>query len=121
MAGVVRKSDRKLLSHALCNHAGAIFILFTEPEERRKGYASLLIGSIVRESNKRQRTPIALISNANSSTENLYKQFNFVPFIPVKYYGVTKTWSQLWLFLLNFSLTVTNFICFLITSLFFMY
>uniref|UniRef100_A0A1B6FH92 N-acetyltransferase domain-containing protein n=1 Tax=Cuerna arida TaxID=1464854 RepID=A0A1B6FH92_9HEMI len=89
--GVVRKSDRKLLSHGLCNHAGAIFILHTDPAERRKGYASLLITNIIRETIKRQRTPIAIIDNKNSSSESLFKKFNFVPFIPTKYYAVTKT------------------------------
>ncbi|XP_054269711.1 uncharacterized protein LOC128991027 [Macrosteles quadrilineatus] len=88
--GVARKSDRKLLSYVVLNHAGAIFILHTEPEEQHKGYDTLLISSVVREMNKRRRTPIAIVTNRDSATENVLKEFNFVPFIPTKYYAVTR-------------------------------
>jgi len=88
--GVVRKSDRKLLSYVVLNHAGAIFITHTEPGEEHKGYGSLLIASVVREMVKRRRTPIAIVANRDSAAETVLKEFNFVPFIPTKYYAVTR-------------------------------
>jgi len=90
--GVVRKSDRKLLSYVVLNHAGAIFILHTEAEAEGRGYMALLVTAVVRESNKRGRTPVAIVGNKEPpTTETCLKELGFVPFIPTKYYGVTKT------------------------------
>lgn len=87
----MRKSDNTLLSYTVCNHAGALIILHTQPECQNQCYADLLVAGVVRESLKRGRNPVALVANKDSATEEVLTKFDFVPFIPTKYYAVLNT------------------------------
>lgn len=84
-AGLFRKSDEKMVCSALSNFTGGIFILYSEPEVRGKGYAKLLVQRMIQEIRKRGRIPYCTIIINNEASEKVFSKIGFEVFAQTHY------------------------------------
>lgn len=66
-----------MLSSALSYHFGGIFVLQTDPYHRRKGYATIVIKSMIKELQNRNQIPFATIDKNNITSLRLFKKIGF--------------------------------------------
>ncbi|XP_054280427.1 uncharacterized protein LOC128998349 isoform X1 [Macrosteles quadrilineatus] len=78
--GIFRISDRLLISSALCNYAGGIFVLYTNPEFRGRSYASKLVQRMVLEIRKRGWIPFCTVILGNKRSEAVFRNVGFEKF-----------------------------------------
>lgn len=86
--GLFNKSNGKMLSSALSYHFGGIFVLQTDPDHRSKGYATIIIKSMIKELRNRNQIPFATINKNNITSLRLFKTNGFERFDEV--FWVTK-------------------------------
>uniref|UniRef100_A0A1B6J9K0 N-acetyltransferase domain-containing protein n=1 Tax=Homalodisca liturata TaxID=320908 RepID=A0A1B6J9K0_9HEMI len=83
--GIFRESDDKLICSALTYHSGGVFMLYTEPEVRRRGYGDIIIRYIVKEIRQRGWTPFCTVFPDNTPSLNLVGRIGFVEFDKADY------------------------------------
>lgn len=77
MTGLFNKSNGKMLSSALSCHFGGISVLQTDPDHRSKGYATIIIKSMIKELRNRNQIPFATIDKNNDTSLRLFKRNGF--------------------------------------------
>lgn len=80
MTGLFNKSNGKMLSSALSYHFGGIFVLQTDPDHRSKGYATIIIKSMIKELRNRNQIPFVTIDKNNIASLRLFKTNGFERF-----------------------------------------
>lgn len=78
--GIFQKSDRKLLSYALCFHSGGIFMVYTDESMRRKGLGDIVTRSIILKIQQRGWTPFCTVFSDNIPSMNLMKGIGFLEY-----------------------------------------
>lgn len=76
--GVFRKSDKKMLSSILSFHSGGVFMLYSRPEARRKGYGEIILRRLVTELRHKGIIPFCTVFSDNIPSLNLIKKVGFV-------------------------------------------
>ncbi|XP_046673133.1 glycine N-acyltransferase-like protein 2 [Homalodisca vitripennis] len=83
--GLFRRSDKKLLSSALSKHTGGLFVMYTEPEFRGKGYAVIVVQHMIQECRKRGRLPFCTVLLNNKASQNMFIKAGFEPYTLAEY------------------------------------
>lgn len=75
--GLFLKSDNSIVAWVLKNHLGALAILQTVEEHKRKGYGSLITKVLSQEIAKEGHEPIAMVLIENVTSQKLFKNLGF--------------------------------------------
>lgn len=83
--GVFRKSNGKMLSSILSFHSGGVFMLYSLPEVRRKGYGEMLLRHIINSLRQQNITPFCTVFSDNIPSQKLVRKLGFVDFDKADY------------------------------------
>lgn len=74
-----------MVCSGLSNFTGGIFVLYSEPEVRGRGYAKLLVQQMVQEIRNRGRIPFCTIIQGNEASEKVFTKVGFEVFMEADY------------------------------------
>uniref|UniRef100_A0A1B6HRY0 N-acetyltransferase domain-containing protein n=1 Tax=Homalodisca liturata TaxID=320908 RepID=A0A1B6HRY0_9HEMI len=75
--GLFRKSDNKMLSSSVSFHSGGIFILYSNPNFRSRGYGEVIIREMAKEIRRQGRIPFGNIMTGNIGSTKLFNKMGF--------------------------------------------
>ncbi|XP_046682461.1 uncharacterized protein LOC124368943 isoform X1 [Homalodisca vitripennis] len=75
--GLFRKSDNKMLSSSVSFHSGGIFILYSNPNFRSRGYGEVIIREMAKEIRRQGRIPFGNIMTENIVSTKLFNKMGF--------------------------------------------
>lgn len=76
--GLFRKEDGKLLAWNTMQHFAALGMLFTDIEERNKGYGRIVTAELAKALVEQNVVPYACVSEVNKPSTNLFTKLGFV-------------------------------------------
>ncbi|XP_039298223.1 uncharacterized protein LOC111056071 isoform X2 [Nilaparvata lugens] len=76
--GLFRKEDGKLLAWNTMQHFAGLGMLFTDVEERNKGYARIVTAALAKALVEQNVIPFACISEVNKPSMNVFSKLGFV-------------------------------------------
>lgn len=84
-SGLFKKSDNRLICSALSNYTGGIFVLYSDPEFRGRGFAKIVVQNMVKELRQRGRIPFCTVMLGNSASEKVFSKSGFEAFSNADY------------------------------------
>lgn len=85
ISGLFRRADKKLVSSALSNYTGGIFVLYSDPEFRGRGFAKIIVQHMVEELRRRGRIPFCTVMLGNTASEKVFSKSGFEAFSTADY------------------------------------
>ena len=76
-AKVGDREEEKLVAWICRYLEGALGMLWTQPDHRRRGYAALVVQAAVEDIKQRKRQPYCYIVDENSASQNLFMKLNW--------------------------------------------
>lgn len=85
ISGLFRRADKKLVCSALSNYTGGIFVLYSDPEFRGRGFAKIVVQHMVKELRRRGRIPFCTVMLGNTASEKVFSKSGFEAFSTAHY------------------------------------